>query len=83
MVNDPPDRVLPAEELPDPELMAAIKQLPPAQRAAVVLHYVEDYSMTEVARIMDCSASTARVHLHRARTKLATILGEEVAEDVR
>jgi RNA polymerase sigma factor (sigma-70 family) len=83
MVDDPPDRVLPAEELPDPELMAAIKQLPPAQRAAVVLHYVEDYSMTEVARIMDCSASTARVHLHRARTKLATILGEEVAEDVR
>jgi RNA polymerase sigma-70 factor (ECF subfamily) len=69
-------------ELPDPELLAAIRQLPPAQRAAVGLHYIEDYTIVEVAKIMGCSASTARVHLHRARTRLASILGEEVTEDV-
>jgi DNA-directed RNA polymerase specialized sigma24 family protein len=32
--------------------------------------------------VLDCSASTARVHLHRARQRLAETLGEEVGSDV-
>lgn len=66
----------------DPDLMKAVGTLPSAQRAAVVLFYFEDRPVSEVAEIMDCSQSTAKVHLHRARKKLAEALGEEVAIDV-
>lgn len=66
----------------DPDLMRAIGTLPSKQRAAVVLFYLEDRPVTEVAEILDCSESTAKVHLHRARQKLAGLLGEEVTADV-
>lgn len=69
----------------DDSILGAVRQLPPAQRAAVVLFYFEDQPVSEVARIMDCSESTARVHLHKARAKLAVLLpdgSEERSADV-
>lgn len=54
-----------------------IAQLPPGQRVAIVLHYLEDRPISEIAEIMDCSPSTVKVHLHRARRKLADLLGAE------
>lgn len=36
------------------------------QRAALALHVREDLSSREIAKILDCSEATARVHLHRA-----------------
>lgn len=58
-------------------LAAAIRQLSGGQRAAIVLHYYEDRPVAEVAMIMGCSESTARVQLHRGRKRLAQLLGEE------
>jgi RNA polymerase sigma factor (sigma-70 family) len=55
----------------------AIRQLPGSQRAAIVLHYYEDRPTAEVAAILGCSESTARVHLHHARKRLAILLGED------
>ncbi len=52
------------------------------QRAAIVLFYFEDLPVAEIAHILDCAEPTARVHLHRARKRLAEVLGEEVSEDV-
>lgn len=69
--------------LPDPELIAAIRGLPPRQRAVVVLFYLEDRPMDEVADLLGCSTSTGFVHLHQARKRLAAALGEEVDSDVR
>lgn len=63
------------------DLSAALAALSPAQRAAVVLHYYEDLSVAETADVLGCAPSTASVHLHRARTRLADVLGEEVAAD--
>jgi RNA polymerase sigma factor (sigma-70 family) len=71
--------------LPEPvsaDVLAAVRQLPPKQRAAVALRYFEDKPVEEIAQVLDCSASTARVHLHRARQRLAETLGEEVGSDV-
>lgn len=68
--------------LPDPELIAAIRALPPKQRAIVVLFYLEDRPMTEVADLVGCSTSTGFVQLHQARRRLAAMLGEEVDRDV-
>ncbi len=71
----------------DVDIMHSIARLPAMQRAAVVLFYLEDRPIRELAEILDCSETTAGVHLHRARKKLATLLygsmdEEEVAEGV-
>ena len=58
----------------DPELLAMILQLPRSQRAAIALHYLEDLPVAEVAEILGCRESTARVHLHRGRSALASRL---------
>src|SRR6476619_6963759 len=43
----------PPAELPDPELRAALLKLPVMQRAVVVLFYLEDRPMEEVADLLD------------------------------
>lgn len=64
------------------DLESAVLRLPRAQRAAVVLYYMDDLPIDEVARALGCRPSTARVHLHRARARLAELLGEDVHDDV-
>jgi RNA polymerase sigma factor (sigma-70 family) len=59
----------------DPDLLEALHTLSPRQRAAVALHYLEDRSTAEIADLLGCSESTARVHLHRGRHALAEHLG--------
>jgi len=73
----------PTSEMPegDSDVVAAVRQLPPGQRTAVVLFYFEDRPVVEVAELLGCSPATARVHLHRARRRLAALLGE-VVDDV-
>lgn len=61
----------------DIDVLRAVAKLPASQRAAVVLFYLEDRPLAEVAEILACSEVTARVHLHRARRRLAEILGGE------
>ena len=67
---------------PAPEVLRAVRELGPKQRAIVVLFYFEDRPMTEIAEIVGCSESTGWSQLHHARRRLAAILGEEVADDV-
>lgn len=52
-------------------------QLPPQQRAAVVLRFYEDLDYDEIARVLDCRPATARSHIHRALIALRTLLAEE------
>jgi RNA polymerase sigma-70 factor (ECF subfamily) len=69
----------------DADVLSAVRRLPPAQRAATVLFYFEDMPSSEIATILECSQSTARVHLHKARARLAKMLGtteEERSFDV-
>lgn len=65
----------------DVDLINAIRRLPAMQRAAVVLFYFEDRPLAEIATVLGCSEPTARVHVHRARRRLAELLGEEVPAD--
>jgi len=64
------------------DVVAAVQQLPPRQRAVVVLFYYEDRPMDEIATIVGCTPSTAWNHLRAARQRLATLMGEEVTDDV-
>lgn len=67
--------------LPDEELWMGIRELPDRQRQALALHYVEDLSVSEIARILDLAESTVKVHLHRGRRALATRLEDDQEVD--
>ena len=52
-------------------LYAAIRELPPQYRDAVLLCELEEKSYEEAARILGCPIGTVRSRLHRARLLLA------------
>ncbi len=69
---------LPELEPEDEEFWQMVRDLPKRQAQAVALFYVEDRPITEIAEILGCSPSTAKVHLFRGRQALAEQLGLEV-----
>jgi RNA polymerase sigma-70 factor (sigma-E family) len=54
----------------DHDMWRAIQQLPPKQRAVVVLRYYEDLSESDIARILGCSAGTVKSQASKALGKL-------------
>lgn len=58
-----------------------VQTLPTQQRAAVVLRFYEDLAFEQIAEILECPASTARSHVHRAVAALRVRLSEENADD--
>jgi RNA polymerase sigma factor (sigma-70 family) len=60
---------------PDEELWSSVRALPPKQRAAVVLRYVNDFSHREVAAVLECSEEAARRSLHEGLTRLRREMG--------
>ncbi len=77
-----PSAVTPTDS-PRAEVLDAVAELAPKQRAVVVLFYFEDRPMDEIASILGCSVSTGWSQLHNARKRLAGMLREEVGGDVR
>jgi RNA polymerase sigma-70 factor, ECF subfamily len=59
------------------DLLRALKELTPAQRAAVYLHYRADMPVRQVADLMGTSTAAVKVHLMRGRRRLAALLGED------
>jgi RNA polymerase sigma-70 factor (sigma-E family) len=71
---EPPERADPAEPYAaaeaDAGLLAALRALPPRQRAAVVLRHWLDLSPDEAAELLGCSAETVRSQTQRGLAKL-------------
>jgi RNA polymerase sigma-70 factor (ECF subfamily) len=61
-------------------LVAALKQLPEAQRRAVVLHYLGELPVAEIARIEHCPEGTVKARVSRGRAALATLLAPQDGE---
>jgi RNA polymerase sigma-70 factor (ECF subfamily) len=49
----------------------AVRSLPRRQAQAIALHYLEDLSVAEVARVLGCAEGTVKAHLHTGRATLA------------
>jgi RNA polymerase sigma factor (sigma-70 family) len=52
-------------------LNAALAKLNEADRTALTLFYLEEFSLDEIAAITGMQANTAKVRIHRARLRLA------------
>jgi RNA polymerase sigma-70 factor (ECF subfamily) len=65
------------------DLRRAILSLPRRQRATVVLYYLCDLPVVEVAEALGCAEGTAKTYLHRARQQLGLLLKEEVDDATR
>jgi RNA polymerase sigma-70 factor (ECF subfamily) len=58
-------------------LVAALRQLPEAQRRALVLHHIADLSVQAVADEVGVPEGTIKARLSRGRTALAALLADE------
>ncbi len=55
-----------------------VRALSGRQSEALLLHYLEDRSVAEIAMVLGIAEGTVKVHLHRGRLALAERLGLEV-----
>ncbi len=60
----------------DPDLLAAIRQLPDAQRAAVILFYYADLPIRDIAVRLGTNGLAVRANLSRGRRRLRSLLGD-------
>ena len=60
----------------DPDLFAALRQLPDGQRGAVVLYYYADLPVREIADRLGSNSLAVRANLSRGRRRLRELLGE-------
>jgi RNA polymerase sigma-70 factor (sigma-E family) len=77
-----PDHAAEADELDDSvatALLAALHDLPPRMRAAVVLRHVEDLSVEDVAGALGCSPGTVKSQTARGLEKLRTQLDAQLS----
>lgn len=83
-----------AEALPDPDrdpgellirreqeaqFMQLIEQLPPPQRSVLLLHFVEDFSLEEIAGITGAQLGTVKSRMHYAKRALRKLIEENAA----
>lgn len=75
-LTDRPDTSLsPDRKYKYQELYAALAQMQPKERTALVLFYMNDYSVKEISTIVDCSEAAVRQQLSRGRDHLRERLG--------
>ena len=54
-----------------------VKELPPRQRAVIVLRYYEDLTEAEIADVLGCSRGNVKSTAHRALKALRAAIGSE------
>ncbi|WP_017570164.1 sigma factor-like helix-turn-helix DNA-binding protein [Nocardiopsis halotolerans] len=59
----------------------ALDRLSAADRELVMLLAWEGLELAEAARVLGCTAATARVRLHRARRRIERLLGSPAPEE--
>jgi RNA polymerase sigma-70 factor (ECF subfamily) len=68
-----PDELLIREEQ-EAGFMKRLQQLPPPQRSVLLLHFMEDFSLEEIAGITGVSLGTVKSRLHYAKKSLRKLL---------
>ena len=72
--EDSPDNLLIRREQ-EAKFMNLLDQLPLPQRSVLLLHFVEDFSLEEIARITEAQLGTVKSRLHYAKKALRKLSG--------
>jgi RNA polymerase sigma-70 factor (ECF subfamily) len=73
--NGPDDLLIRQEQ--EAEFMELLNQLPLPQRSVLLLHFVEDFSLEEIAGITGTPIGTVKSRLHYAKQSLCKLLEEK------
>ncbi|MGP8052630.1 MAG: RNA polymerase sigma factor [Limisphaerales bacterium] len=73
--NGPDDLLIRQER--EAEFMQLLNQLPLPQRSVLLLHFVEDFSLEEIAGITGVQIGTVKSRLHYAKKSLRKLLEEK------
>jgi RNA polymerase sigma-70 factor (ECF subfamily) len=73
--NNPDDLLIRQEQ--ETEFMNLLNQLPLPQRSVLLLHFVEDFSIEEIAGITGAAVGTVKSRLHYAKKSLRKLLEEK------
>jgi RNA polymerase sigma-70 factor (ECF subfamily) len=71
--DDGPDELLIRREQ-EAEFMSLLNELPPPQRSVLLLHFIEDFSLEQIAQITQTPLGTVKSRLHYAKRALRRIL---------
>ena len=83
--DDACDELAASEELPadvliraeqEEELMSLVNQLSEAHRSVMLLHFLEEFSLDEIASVTRVSVGTVKSRLHYAKKALRTLFAE-------
>lgn len=79
--------IVPLEQIPEPkmdeniinrlsyqELLEYVQSLPPSLRAVFNLYCIEGFKHHEIGELLQISEGTSKAHLHRARSRLQTLI---------
>ena len=58
-------------------IRGVIDSLPESYRAALILHDLEGLSAEQTAEVCECSVATAKIRIHRARSRLKEALAKQ------
>ena len=72
LVRDADDLLIRQEQ--EAEFMNLLNQLPLPQRSVLLLHFVEDFSLEEIARITETQIGTVKSRIHYAKRALRKLL---------
>ncbi len=75
-IETAPDELLIREEQ-EAEFMNLLNQLPAPQRSVLLLHFIEDFSLEEIAGITGVSIGTVKSRLHYAKKSLRRLLEDK------
>ncbi len=64
-------------------LWSEVADLPPRSREAILLYYVEEFSVRRAAEFLDISEDAFKARLHFARGKLRDALTEKIEDELR
>ncbi len=58
------------------QIVEAVEKLPEMNRAVFNLYVIDGYKHEEIGKLLGISSSTSKVHLHRAKKTLRTLIDD-------